>query len=97
MDPWISEAVESGMHTAVASSSPVTWVQRHLRQVDALDRFDHVVGGDQVAAHKPAPDVYQLALSRLGLSCAEAVAIEDTAHGVDAADAAGLACRDRRS
>lgn len=31
-------------------------------------------------------------LSRLGLSCAEAVAVEDTAHGVNAAHAAGLAC-----
>jgi len=51
-----------------------------------------VVGGDQVADHKPAPDVYQLALTRLGVSCAEAVAVEDTGHGVDAAHAAGLAC-----
>jgi len=51
-----------------------------------------VVGGDQVADHKPAPDVYQLALTRLRVSCAEAVAVEDTGHGVDAAHAAGLAC-----
>jgi putative hydrolase of the HAD superfamily len=36
--------------------------------------------------------VYQLALSRLSLSGAAAVAVEDTAHGVAAAHAAGMRC-----
>jgi len=36
--------------------------------------------------------VYQLALDRLSLSCAAAVAVEDTAHGVAAAHAAGMRC-----
>ncbi len=40
MDAWIAEAADCGMRTAVASSSHVAWVERHLRQVDALDRFD---------------------------------------------------------
>lgn len=37
-------------------------------------------------------DVYLLALERLGLGPGQAVAIEDTPHGVAAAKAAGLAC-----
>src|SRR6185437_8173152 len=48
--------------------------------------------GDEVAGHKPAPDVYVLALRRLGVVGSRAVAVEDTVHGVAAARAAGLRC-----
>lgn len=89
---WLVEAQTLGLRTAVASSSDVAWVERHLRQVGVVDGFDVIVGGDLVAAHKPAPDVYELALTRLGLTSQHAVAVEDTPHGVDAAHAAGLAC-----
>ena len=41
---------------------------------------------------KPAPDVYLLAMRRLGLGPAGLVAIEDSASGVAAAVAAGLSC-----
>lgn len=92
LDDWVEEAGDAGLRTAVASSSTVDWVERHLRQVAALERFEFIVGGDQVEASKPAPDVYRLALSRLGLDGSQAVAVEDTPHGVDAAHAAGLAC-----
>lgn len=92
IDAWLTEAAELGLLRAVASSSDTAWVERHLAGVAALDRFDLVVGGDEVTAHKPAPDVYRLALERLEVSPAEAVAVEDTPHGVAAAHAAGLAC-----
>jgi len=92
LEEWLADARTSGLRTAVASSSDVAWVMRHLRQVNAVDRFDVIVGGDLVAQHKPAPDVYRLALSRLGLEGGQVVAVEDTPHGVDAAQAAGLAC-----
>lgn len=92
LDPWLLEARDLGLKTAVASSSHVAWVDRHLRQVARLDAFDIIIGGDLVARPKPAPDVYRLALSRLNLEGRQAVAVEDTPHGVDAAHAAGLAC-----
>ncbi|MFN3254332.1 MAG: HAD family hydrolase [Ilumatobacter sp.] len=92
IDAWLAEAAEQGLATAVASSSPISWVERHLRGVGASDRFELIVGGDQVPAHKPAPDIYQLAVASLGVDPTEAVAVEDTAHGVDAAQSAGLAC-----
>ncbi len=63
----------------------------HLERVGALDLFDLVVTGDEVSAHKPDPEIYLLALSRLGLPGGAAVAVEDTAHGVAAAAAAGMA------
>lgn len=92
LEEWLAEARTIGLRTAVASSSDVAWVEQFLRRVGVVDEFDVVVGGDLVAAHKPAPDVYRLALTRLGMDGHQAVAVEDTPHGVDAAHAAGLPC-----
>ena len=92
IDSWLTQAAEAGLLTAVASSSDRAWVERHLGHAHAVERFDLIVGGDEVSAHKPSPDVYQLALTGLALEASEAVAVEDTPHGVDAAHAAGLPC-----
>lgn len=89
---WISDGPSMGLRIAVASSSPRSWVTQHLQRAAVLDRFEVLACGDEVGAHKPAPDVYLLALRRLGLSGAQAVAVEDTPHGVSAARAAGLRC-----
>ena len=45
-----------------------------------------------MARSKPAPDVYLLAIERLGAGPAGVAAIEDSATGVAAAVAAGLVC-----
>jgi beta-phosphoglucomutase-like phosphatase (HAD superfamily) len=66
-----------------------------VRSPDRVGRagdFGFLCRGNEVAAHKPTPDVYLLALARLGLPAGQAVAVEDTPHGVTAAQAAGLRC-----
>jgi beta-phosphoglucomutase-like phosphatase (HAD superfamily) len=50
------------------------------------------VTADDVPHSKPAPDVYLLAMAQLGIKADEAIAIEDTAAGAQAAVAAGLRC-----
>jgi beta-phosphoglucomutase-like phosphatase (HAD superfamily) len=52
--------------------------------------FDAIIGSDHVARGKPQPDVYLRALTELGLSTVETVAIEDSQVGLAAARAAGL-------
>lgn len=52
--------------------------------------FDAVAAGDEVPAKKPAPDVFLLALDRLGLPAGSALAFEDSRNGLRAATAAGL-------
>jgi putative hydrolase of the HAD superfamily len=89
---WLDEARDLGLRLAVASSSPRDWIVDHLSRVGYLDRFELLACGDEVAAVKPAPDVYLLAVERLGVAADRAVAFEDTAHGVAAARAAGLRC-----
>ncbi|MER7282055.1 HAD-IA family hydrolase [Dactylosporangium sp. NPDC000244] len=89
---WLDRAVQLGLRLAVASSSPITHVGAMLDQARLRARFEVLATGEEVAAHKPHPAVYLLALDRLGLPAKEAVAFEDTAHGVAAAHAAGLRC-----
>ena len=87
---WLGAARELGLQVAIASSSPSPWVRGHLERVGAIDLFDQIVTGDEVSTHKPDPAIYELALRRLGVRGAEAIAVEDTAHGVAAAQLAGM-------
>ncbi|WP_109505678.1 HAD family hydrolase [Nocardioides speluncae] len=89
---WLDETARLGIEAAVASSSPRPWVAGHLERVGLLERFTVIATGDEVPRHKPAPDIYELALTRLGIPASDAIAVEDTAHGVTAAQAAGLRC-----
>lgn len=56
----------------------------------AAEVFDVIAAGDEVAAKKPAPDVYLLALDRLALPASAAIAFEDSRNGLLSAKAAGL-------
>jgi HAD superfamily hydrolase (TIGR01509 family) len=90
----IRAARAAGLRLAVATTtSPhnVVALCRACWGQEADDIFDVVAAGDAVAAKKPAPDIYRLALDRLDLGPAEAIAIEDSRIGMRAARAAGLA------
>jgi len=89
---WLDRAAELGLRLAVASSSPLTHVGAMLDQAGLRTRFEVLATGEEVTAHKPDPAVYRLALDRLGVRPGEAMAFEDTAHGVTAARGAGLRC-----
>jgi HAD superfamily hydrolase (TIGR01509 family) len=87
----IGALAAAGVPLGVASSSSVSWLDRHLPRLGLRDHFTTVVGSDLVGgAGKPAPDVYLKACADLGATPARAVAVEDSAHGVTAAKAAGM-------
>ncbi|HET7017710.1 MAG TPA: HAD-IA family hydrolase [Streptosporangiaceae bacterium] len=92
IDAWLDDGRGAGLRLAVASSSPTTWVQSLLAGIGKDGCFAAFACGDEVAHPKPSPEVYLLALDRLGVLAAEAVAVEDSPHGVAAAIAAGLRC-----
>ncbi len=87
----VDELRAAGVPIGIASSSGTSWLDRHLTRLGLLDHFDTIVGADVVGGvGKPAPDVYLKACADLGAAPARAVAIEDSAHGVTAARAAGM-------
>jgi HAD superfamily hydrolase (TIGR01509 family) len=77
---------------ALASNSSRNLVDAALLTAGLTDAFDAIVTADDVEHAKPAPDLYLLACERLGVDPARALALEDTATGIAAAKAAGLAC-----
>lgn len=81
---------KNGLPKAVATSSQRTHAEHHLRHADILHRFQFIVTSEEVKHPKPAPDIYLLATQKLGVSPAEAIALEDSAYGIQAALAAGL-------
>ena len=87
---WIEDATVRRMPLAIASSSQEWWIEHNLGRLKLRDRFHVVRTREMVAAAKPAPDLFLAALEGLGLAAHEALVIEDSAHGVTAAKAAGL-------
>jgi len=92
-----------GVHDTVASMTAayrmaiVTTAKRRdfeliHRERRIVRHMEFVLTGDDFQPHKPAPDGYLAALSRFGASADEAVVIEDSKQGLDAARAAGLRC-----
>lgn len=89
----LREARAAGVRLAIASTTSPENVAALLEGAlgrAALAQFDVIATGDVVPGKKPAPDIYLLALARLGVTARGAVAFEDSQIGVAAAKAAGL-------
>jgi HAD superfamily hydrolase (TIGR01509 family) len=76
---------------AVVSGAMRSEVETVLRAAE-IDVFDVVVTAEDVERGKPDPAGYLRALELLGVPAEEALAIEDVAPGIAAANAAGLRC-----
>ena len=88
------EARARGLRLAIATTTTEANVRELLTATIsplAPDWFEVIGAGDAVAHKKPAPDIYDWVLERLHLPAAECLALEDSAPGVAAAWAAGLA------
>src|SRR6185437_14294968 len=73
----LAEARAADVRVAIASTTSHDNVSALLEGAlgyGALDEFSVIATGDAVARKKPAPDIYLLALSRLGITARRAVA-----------------------
>lgn len=89
---YLADAKRLGLKVGIASSSSCAWVTGHLERLVLLDYFDCIRASDDVEHTKPDPELYLAALDCLGVSPQEAIAFEDSAHGVRAAKQAGIFC-----
>lgn len=90
----IREADAAGLLVALVSNATRASLNPILRYgfaEELADRIDLVVSGDDVKRKKPAPDLYLLAMDKLGLAASQCVALEDSSIGLRAAVAAGVA------
>ncbi len=88
----LDDAASAGIPCAVASSSPRSWVERHLDRIGLLDRFVLTRTIDDVSAPKPSPELFQAAAAGLGVTPGEAVVFEDSLNGLKASISAGSPC-----
>lgn len=89
----LREARNAGVRLAIATTTTpenVTALLDNCGTPGLNGWFDVIAAGDVVPSKKPAPDIYELALARLGLSGADCVAIEDSDNGVRSALGAGI-------
>ncbi|MGB2983835.1 MAG: HAD-IA family hydrolase [Candidatus Bipolaricaulia bacterium] len=94
--PGVRELIDAGQRRGlllgIASSSERAWVIGLLEQHELLKEFDAIVCAEDVAKTKPSPDLYLGALAALDARADQAIAFEDSEHGVAAAKAAGIFC-----
>ena len=77
--------------TCVASSGTHDHLRHTLRLTGLYDRFaGRIFSADDVAAGKPAPDLFLHAAEQMGAAPAGCVVIEDSRPGVEAARSAGM-------
>ncbi len=83
----------AGLKLAVATTTNTPNVEALCQccwHKPAHEVFDEIAAGDMVPAKKPAPDVFLLALTKLGLPATDCIAFEDSRNGVLSALAANL-------
>ncbi len=76
---------------AVVSGSSRESVLNTLTTLNLVDRFDTIVGAEDYARSKPAPDAFLTAAARLSVEPEDCLVFEDTVLGIEAATAAGMA------
>jgi HAD superfamily hydrolase (TIGR01509 family) len=79
---------QRGISRALATST--VREEAVARMGPLFPRMHTAAFGDDVANGKPAPDIYLLAVERLGVPADRCLALEDSLPGVEAAQRAGL-------
>ncbi len=87
------EAREADLRLAIVTNASLKTLQPVLRYSmgpELAAEVSVIASGEEVQRKKPAPDLYRLAMERLGVSADECVALEDSEMGLEAAAAAGV-------
>jgi len=87
--PLLDFLEKYSVRKAIATSSRKRWVDMTLTKFDLFSRFQVIVTGDDIEKGKPDPEIYENAVSALGLSPERCLVLEDAVNGVEAAKGAG--------
>jgi epoxide hydrolase-like predicted phosphatase len=81
----------SGLRMGIVTNNIREYADRWRQMIPVDELFDDIVDSSAVGVRKPNPEIYQLALRRLGVTRPEAaIFLDDFAPNVDAAIALGL-------
>jgi HAD superfamily hydrolase (TIGR01509 family) len=90
----IDEAINAGIRLGVCTTSNPKSIDAVLDLMgpERKAKFEFVLAGDIVSRKKPDPEIYELALAKLGIPAGECIVVEDSRNGLLAATGAGLPC-----
>lgn len=89
----LGEARTAGVRLAIATTTTpenVTALLESTLGPEGPGLFELIAAGDIVPEKKPAPDIYDYVLDTMNLEPEQAIAIEDSAHGLTSALSAGI-------
>jgi HAD superfamily hydrolase (TIGR01509 family) len=89
---YLQEARLLGLKLGLASSSSCKWVLGNLSRLGLEGYFDCIRAKDDVRWVKPDPELYFSVLRSLSVQAGEAIALEDSPNGIQAAKRAGVYC-----
>ena len=77
---------------AVATTTRRELTEQRLKKIGVYDRFEYVLCGDEVTKRKPDPEIYLSVLHKMNTKAENAIVLEDSSVGVEAAYRAGIDC-----
>ncbi len=88
----LSTLKENRIATAICSGSHKNFILRILDDLGLASFFDWIAGGESTENLKPAPDIFLQMLQKTKMEPEQAVVIEDSASGCQAASRAEISC-----
>jgi beta-phosphoglucomutase len=76
-----------GIKIACCSNSIKNSIEMMLNKAMILNYFDLILSNEDVKESKPSPQIYLLAMEKLGTTPEETIIVEDSPHGIEAATA----------
>jgi HAD superfamily hydrolase (TIGR01509 family) len=85
----LSNLKARGYRLAACSNSVRKTIELLLDRAAISKYFEFYLSNEDVKHGKPDPEIYLMAMQRLGVQPAECLVLEDNEHGIQAAEAAG--------
>jgi len=85
----LSKLRAKGYRLAVASNSIRHTIEVMMERAELQQYLDFIVSNQDVTRAKPDPEMYNVAINKLGVAPSEALIVEDNENGIRAARASG--------
>lgn len=92
--PGLSDVIQTlqgqGLRLAIATTAPSGNRRFCLEQLHMEDKFEVILGDEDVVHGKPDPEIYLKTAEQLGVAPSECIVFEDSPSGVQSAQSAGM-------
>lgn len=94
LKPYVKEYLSSlkshGVTMCIATATPLELAEAALKRLNVLQYFSYIVCCDEAGAGKTKPDVYYLAIEKMGAKVEDTIVYEDADYAMKTAKKAGF-------